>query len=84
MRLDITLVDRLGRELALDDHVCLCKSGFQIAETELDALGDIGRFLRCGLDSDREHVVVQQRRIGLHRRLDVDHVRQHFIVDIDQ
>jgi hypothetical protein len=27
---------------------------------------------------------VQQRRIGLHRLLDIDDVRQHVIIDLDQ
>ena len=59
------------------------KPASTIAELEFEPLGDVGR-LRRRLDAARDHVVEQQRRIRLHRLIDVDDVRQHLVVDLDQ
>ena len=47
-------------------------------------LGDVGGVRRLGIDALGEEIVVQQRRVGLHRLFDVDDVRQHVVLDLDQ
>ncbi len=47
-------------------------------------LGDVRGLGRLFGQALGEHVRVQQRRVGRHRRLDVDHVRQDLVVDLDQ
>ena len=84
VRLDVALVHGLGGELALDDDVGLLEAGRDVAQHELDALGDVGGRLGRRLDAGRDHVLVQQRRAGLHRLDHVDDVRQHLVVDLDQ
>ena len=37
-----------------------------------------------GSTSGGEQIVVQYRRVIRHRRIDVDHVRQHFLLHVDQ
>jgi hypothetical protein len=76
MRLDVALVHRLGVELALNHDIGLGEAGGDVPERELDALGDVGRLRRPGLDADRVHLLMQQRRIGLHCPGHVQHVRQ--------
>ena len=46
--------------------------------------GDIGRLIRCRLDALGEHLLVQDRCVGLHRIDDVDDMRQDFVIDFDQ
>ena len=41
-------------------------------------------FFRLWLDALGKKVVVQSRRIEFHRRLDIDDVRENFILDLDQ
>ena len=41
-------------------------------------------FVRRRFDAARDHVLEQQRRVWLHRLVDVDDVRQDFVVDLDQ
>jgi len=36
------------------------------------------------LDAAGNHVLEQQRRVGFHRVIDVDHMRQHLVIDLDQ
>ena len=45
---------------------------------------DVGRLGRLRRHALGEEVVVQHRRIGGHRVLDVDDVRQDFVGDLDQ
>jgi hypothetical protein len=40
--------------------------------------------LRLGRDAGGEQVRMQERRIGCHRLLDVDHVGQDLVLDLDQ
>jgi hypothetical protein len=84
VRLDVTLVDRFGGELALDHDVRLGEASRNVPERELHALGHVRRLRRLRLDTDRVHVVVKQRRAGLHRLGNVQHVRQHLVLDCDQ
>ena len=84
MRLDIGLVHRLGGVAALDDHLGLLEAGVDVALLEVDALGDVRRLGRLRLDTGSEQVVVQHRRIVRHRRLDIDDVRQHLVLHVDQ
>ena len=37
-----------------------------------------------GFDAAGDHVLEQQRRVRLHRLVDVDDVRQHLVIDLDQ
>jgi len=39
---------------------------------------------RLGLDALGEEILMQQRRMLCHRRLDIDDVRQLFVLDFDQ
>jgi hypothetical protein len=84
VRLDIALVRRLGLEGALDDDVGLLEAGRDIAMAELVAAHDVGGLLGLRLHAVGEDGAVQDRRAGLHRLVDVGHVRQHFVVDLDQ
>ena len=84
VRLDVGLVDRRGLELLLDDHVGLGKAGVEIADREFEPLGNVGGLGRRRLDAASDHVLEQERRIGLHRLVDIDDVRQDLIVDLDE
>ena len=84
MRLDIALMHRGGLELLLDDHVGLGEAGIEIADLEFELFRDVRRLGRGRLDAARDHVLEQQRRVFLHRLVDVDRVRQHLVIDIDQ
>ncbi len=84
MRLDIALMHRLGGEVALDNNVGRLEACLDVAKLELDPLGDIRRLVRRWLDALREHVVMQDRRVILHRFVDIDDVRQHLVIDLDQ
>ncbi len=83
LRLDIGLMHRRGLERHLDDFVGRREPGLDVTEIELVALGDI-RGLGRRFDAARDHVFEQQRRVRLHRLVDVDDVRQHLVVDRDQ
>ena len=84
LRFDIALVNRLGVEFPLDDDIGLGKALFDIAELAFETGGDVRRFRRLGLHALGELVFVEDRRIGLHRVAHVDHVGQHFVIDLDQ
>ncbi len=84
MRLNVALMHRSGLELLLDDDIGLGKPGFEIADLEFQLLGDVGRLGRHRFDAARDHVLEQQRRVGRHRRVDIDDVRQHLVIDRDQ
>jgi hypothetical protein len=45
VRLDVALVDRRRLELALDDDVGLGEAGLDVAQHDLDALGDVRRLV---------------------------------------
>ena len=84
VRLDIGLMHRRGLELLLDDHIGLGKAGIDIADLELDPFGDIRRLGRRRLDAARDHVLEKERRVRLHRLIDVDDVREDLVIDLDQ
>ena len=84
MRLDIGLMHRCVRIAPLDHDVGLAEPGVEVALGKADHLGDVGGMRRLGLDTLGEEVVVQDRRVGLHRFFDVDDVRQHVVADLDQ
>ena len=84
MRLDVSLMDGLGRITPLNDDIGVAEPGVDVALVEGNHLGDVGWMRRLGLDSLREEVVMQQRRIGLHRLFDVDDVGQDVVLDLDQ
>ncbi len=83
LRLDIGLMHWCSLERHFDDLVGRCEAGFQVAEREYVALRDVRR-RRRRLDAPGDHVREQQRRIRLHRLIDVDDVRQHLVVDCNQ
>ena len=60
------------------------KPCFDVAMAVLAALGDVGRLAGLGLDALGEDVVVQHGRRGLHRLVDIGHMRQHLVVDLDE
>jgi len=78
MRLDVALMHRAGREAALDDDFGLRKTLCDVAFLDLELAGDVGGF------SFELVELVQDRRVGLDRILDLDRPRQHFVVDFDQ
>ncbi len=84
MGLDIGLVDGLGGVAALDDDLGLREAGGDVALGVGDALGDVGGLGGLGVEPGGVEVVVQHRRIRRHRRLDVDDVGQHFVLDRDE
>ena len=84
MRLDVGLVHRFCRVAPLDDQIGLLEAGFDIAFREADHLRDVGGLIRLGLDAGGEDIVVHERRIGCHRRLDIHDVRQDLIRNLDQ
>ena len=84
MRLDVALVDRRGAEAPLDDDLRRGEALRGVALGEVDALGDVRRLGRLRLDAVGAQVVVQDRGAGLHRLLDVDHVRQHAVAHVDE
>ena len=84
MRLDVSLVHRFCRVAPLDDQIGLLEAGFDIAFREADHLRDVGGLIGLGLDAGGEDIVVHERRIGRHRRLDIHNVRQDLIRNLDQ
>ena len=78
MRLDIALVNGTRGEGALDDDVGLLEAFREVALLVLDAAGDVGRLALELVE------LVQDRRIGLDRVVDLDRPRQHLVVDLDQ
>src|SRR6266404_65144 len=84
MRFDISLVNRLRRVAPLDDHFGLGKPRLHVTFGETDHLGDVRRLGRFGVDTRGQDVVVQYRRIGRHRSLDIHDVRQYLVFDLDQ
>ena len=84
VRLDVGLVHGGGLEFLLDDDVGRGESGVDVTDLELEPLGDVRGLRGRRLDAAGDHVVEQQRRVGLHRFVDVDDVRQHLVIDLDQ
>ena len=84
VRLDVALMHRRGFETHFDDFFGGGKTRRHIADFKLDFFGDIRRLGRRRLDAARNHVLEQQRGVGFHRVFDVDHMRQHFVIDFDQ
>ena len=84
MRLDVGLMHRLGGVAALDDDIGFLEARLDVAFVEIHPLGDVRRLGRLGLEVRREQVLVQDRRVVRHRRLDVDDVGQHLVFDVDQ
>ena len=84
MRLDIGLMHRLVRIAPLDDDVGVAEPGLDVALGKGDLLGDVRGLRRHRIDTPGVEVVVQQGRLGPHRRFDIDDVRQHVVVDLDQ
>ncbi len=84
MRLDIGLMHRLGRIAPLDDDVGQAEAGFRVAFCKGHPFGDVRGLFRLGLDALGEEIVMQQLCIRRHRRLDIDDVRQHLVLDLNQ
>ena len=84
VRLDVALMHRGGGEFALDDHIGLSKPLGRIALFIGKMGGDV-----AGRGADFAHGVgahffVQQRGVALHRRADIHHRRQRFVVNLDE
>jgi hypothetical protein len=73
-----------GVKLALDDHVRGGEARSQVTPFVADVLGDIGRPVPALAQGIGAQVVEQDRRVGGHRGLAVEHVRQQFIFHRDQ
>ena len=74
----------LGGKRALNHEVRLPEARRYVAVPDFQAFGDVGGGFRCRLEARREHVLVQQGRAGQHRLDDVDDVRQHVVVHLDE
>ena len=84
MGLDIALVDGRGPEALLDDVVGRGEACLEVADGEFEPLRDVGGLVGRGLDAAGNHVVEQERRVRLHRLIDIDHMRQHLVIDFDE
>src|SRR5271169_6346780 len=82
--LDVSLMHRRVGIAPLDRDIGLAEPGVDVALGEPDLLRDVGGMGRFRVETLGEEIVVQQRRVGLHRLFDVDDVRQHVVVDLDQ
>ena len=84
MRFDVALVHRLGGVVALYHDLGQLEAGVGVALHIVNALGDVRRLGRHRLHALGDQMVVQQRCTVLHRLGDVDDVRQHLVLDLDQ
>ena len=84
MRLDISLVHGRCLELLLDDDISLGKALLQVADLKFKSFRDIRRLRRRRFDAAGDHVFEQERRIRLHRLVDIDDVRQDLVIDLEQ
>ena len=84
MRLDIALMHRRCAIFLLDDLVGLGETFLDITDLEPDDLGDVRRLGRRRIHFAGYHVLEQQRRVFGCSRLDIDDMRQHFVIDLDQ
>src|SRR5262249_14518410 len=82
LRLDISLMQGRGLERHLDDLVGGRETSRKIAQLVFDPLRNI-RGSGRRLDSAGNQVGKQERRIWLHRLIDVDDMRQYLVVDLD-
>jgi hypothetical protein len=82
LRLDIGLMHGRSLERHLDDLVGFRETSCKIAQLVFDPLRNIGG-LRRRLDPAGDQVGKQQRRIRLHRLIDVDDMRPHLVIDLD-
>ena len=78
MRLDIALMNGARGEGALDDDVGLFEAFRDVALLVLEAAGDVGRLAVELVE------LVQDRRVGQNRVVDLDRPRQHLVIDLDQ
>src|ERR1700743_635375 len=78
VRLDVALMHRARCKRALDDDVGLSESLRDIALLQLELAGDVGRLAVELVE------LVEDRRVGLQRIIDLDRERKHFVVDFDQ
>ncbi len=84
VRLDVGLMDRRGLEFLLDHHVRGLEPRLHIAHRELKPLGNVRGFRRSRFDASGNHVLEQQRSVVGHGVVDVDDMRQHLIIDLDE
>ena len=84
LRFDIALMHRLGVVFVLDDDVGLGKTIIDVAHRKLYALDHVGGLVLGALHALGAEIVVQDRRIRLHRLDRIDDMGQDLIVDLDQ
>ena len=84
MRFQITLMHRRRHVAAFDDDIGLAQCCRGIASAEHDFLSDVRRHRGLGGQTLGVQVVVQQRRVGRHRRFNLNHMGQHFVVNLNQ
>ncbi len=84
VRLDVALVNGRGLEVLLDHDIGFLEALLDIADREFKLLGDVRRLGRRGLDATGDHVLEEQRCVFTHRVVDIDRVRQHLVVDLEQ
>ena len=83
MRLDVALVDAGRPELALDHDVGLLEALGDVALLEVEVDGDVGRLVSLLAHRVGAHVVVQQRRVVLHRVEHPGDAGQQLVLDLD-
>ena len=73
-------------EVLLDHDVGLGEARVDVADLESSQrrLETFDGLVRRRLDAAGDHVLEQQRRVVGHRLVDVDDVRQHLVVDVDE
>ncbi len=81
MRLDVSLVDHRGVELALDHVIRRLESGRDVAALELVVLRDVGRLVALFLVAE---ILEQDRCARLGRDIHRHHRKQHFVFYFDE
>ena len=91
VRLYVALMDGAGGELALDDYVRLRESVLDVADAELEPVGEIGRSVgvppsaRSAVRAvHREQALVENRRAVRQRVLGAQNGGQDFVIDVDE
>ena len=84
MRLDIALMHGLGGVVALDDHLGVLEAQRDVAQREDRASWRCWRAWSARAGRLGDHTRCRIGASGRHRRLDVDDMRQHLVIDLDE
>ena len=84
MWLDIALVGLFSFVALLDDDIRFRKARIQIAMTEFAALVNVGCRRWRWVNASCSDPILNHRRLWLHRFVNIGHVRQLFVLHLDQ